>query len=247
MLLEYALPREYFAEDTLLPERVMLVAERWCSLLLFGALVSPLPLLNLATLWAWAWYLESSGYSRLAALEDKTQGVLMMLTCLAEGPRLFFVIARVRALAAQSGGKISLVGWSLGGVMARHMAREHPECVRQVITLGAPFTGNPMATSIREFYETLSGESFDSPETLAAWRDNREPPLVPTTSIYSKTDGITAWQNCLEIETDLAQNIEVFGSHAGLPHNPLALYTIAKRLAQVDQHEDRPAALAAAS
>ena len=100
MLLEYALPREYFAEDTLLPERVMLVAERWCSLLLFGALVSPLPLLNLATLWAWAWYLESSGYSRLAALEDKTQGVLMMLTCLAEGPLLFFVIARVRALAA---------------------------------------------------------------------------------------------------------------------------------------------------
>lgn len=149
---------------------------------------------------------------------------------------------RVRALAAQSGGKISLVGWSLGGVMARHMAREHPECIRQVITLGAPFTGNPMATSIRDFYETMSGESFDSPETLAAWRDNREPPLVPTTSIYSKTDGITAWQNCLEIETDIAENIEVFGSHAGLPHNPLALYTIAKRLARVDERAAAPSA-----
>ena len=65
---------------------------------------------------------------------------------------------------------------------------------------------------------------------------------MPTTSIYSKTDGITAWQNCLEIETDIAENIEVFGSHAGLPHNPLALYTIAKRLARVDERAAAPSA-----
>ena len=57
-------------------------------------------------------------------------------------------------------------------------------------------------------------------------------PAVPTTSIYSKTDGITAWQNCLEVETPRAENIEVFGSHMGLPHNPMALYAIADRLAQ---------------
>lgn len=139
---------------------------------------------------------------------------------------------RVKTLAATSGQKISLVGWSLGGVMARHMARDHPEYVRQVITLGAPFTGNPTATSIRHFYELLSGENLDASHTRNAWQANRAAPAVPTTSIYSKSDGITAWQNCLEIETANAENIEVVGSHMGLPHNAMALYAVADRLAQ---------------
>ena len=143
--------------------------------------------------------------------------------------------ARVGRIAKSSGGKISLIGWSLGGVMARHMAREHPESIRQVITLGAPFTGNPAATSVRGVYEHLSGENFDSPDVQLAWLSNREPPPVPTTSIYSKTDGITAWQNCLEIETELAENVEVFGSHTGLPHNPMVLCAIAQRLARGDR------------
>lgn len=143
--------------------------------------------------------------------------------------------ARVMKIAEVSGGKISLIGWSLGGVMARHMAREYPEAIRQVITLGAPFTGNPAATTVRRLYEHLSGESFDAPDVQKTWRSQRAPPPVHTTSIYTKTDGITAWQNCLEIETELAENVEVFGSHIGLPHNPMALYAIAKRLARSDQ------------
>ena len=103
---------------------------------------------------------------------------------------------RVKALAASSGRKISLVGWSLGGVMARHMARDLPNCVRQVVTLGAPFTGDPTATTIRPFYEMLSGEDLDSAQSREAWCANRAAPLVRTTSIYSKSDGVTAWQNC---------------------------------------------------
>lgn len=142
---------------------------------------------------------------------------------------------RVQKIAKSSGGKISLIGWSLGGVMARHMAREHPESIRQVITLGAPFTGNPAATTVRELYERVSGERFDSPDVQRAWKSNRAPPPIPTTSIYSKSDGITAWQNCLEVESDLAENIEVFGSHVGLPHNPMVLQVIASRLARPDQ------------
>jgi len=139
---------------------------------------------------------------------------------------------RVETLAATSGRKISLVGWSLGGVMARHMARDHPDCVRQVVTLGAPFTGDPTASSIRPFYEMVSGEDLDASHSRRAWQANRAPPSVPTTSIYSKSDGVTAWQNCLEIETGTAQNIEVVGSHMGLPHNAMALYAVADRLAQ---------------
>ena len=140
--------------------------------------------------------------------------------------------ARVRQLARKNGHRISIVGWSLGGVMARHMAREHPEHIRRVITLGAPFTGNPSATSVRGMYELLSGDNFDSAETMAHWQANQAPPQqVPTTSIYSRTDGVTAWQNCLETETRLATNVEVMGSHMGLPHNPLALYAMAEQLA----------------
>ena len=139
---------------------------------------------------------------------------------------------RVETLAATSGRKISLVGWSLGGVMARHMARDHPESVRQVVSLGAPFTGDPRATSIRKFYEMMSGDDMDAPHSRSAWQANRAPPSVPTTSIYSKSDGITAWQNFLEIETATAENVEVAGSHLGLPHNAMALHVVADRLAQ---------------
>lgn len=140
--------------------------------------------------------------------------------------------ARVEEVAADSGQKISVIGWSLGGVMARQMAREHPELIRQVITLGAPFTGDPRATSIRHFYEMASGELLDAPEARRKWEANRAAPSVPATSIYSRTDGITAWRNCLEEETATAENIEIFGSHMGLPVNPMALYTVAGRLAQ---------------
>ena len=139
---------------------------------------------------------------------------------------------RVKSFAASSGRKISLVGWSLGGVMARHMARDLPDCVRQVVTLGAPFTGDPTATNIRPFYELLSGEDLDSSHSRKAWRANRAAPSVRTTSIFSKSDGVTAWQNCIEIETEFAENIEVVGSHMGLPHNAMALYAVADRLAQ---------------
>lgn len=139
---------------------------------------------------------------------------------------------RVEEVAAASGKKISLIGWSLGGVMARQMAREHPELVRQVITLGAPFTGDPRATSIRSYYEWTSGEQLDAPESRQAWEANRAAPTVPTTSIYSRSDGITAWRNCLEEETATAENIEIVSSHIGLTINPMALYVVADRLAQ---------------
>ena len=116
--------------------------------------------------------------------------------------------------------------------MARHMARDLPESVRQVITLGAPFTGDPKATSIRKLYEMLSGDDMDAPQSRAAWHANRAPPSVPTTSIYSRSDGITAWQNFLEIETAIAENVEIVGSHLGLLHNAVALSVVADRLAQ---------------
>jgi pimeloyl-ACP methyl ester carboxylesterase len=140
--------------------------------------------------------------------------------------------ARMAQIARCSGEKVSLVGWSLGGTMARQMAREHPEWVRRVITLGSPFTGNPDAIAIRRMYERISRETLDSDHWRARFERDRAAPGVPTSAIYSPNDGITAWQNCVEEAADHIENIEVGGSHLGLTHNPQVLLHIAEILAR---------------
>ncbi|MBN8971484.1 MAG: alpha/beta fold hydrolase [Rhizobiales bacterium] len=137
--------------------------------------------------------------------------------------------ARLAELADRYQRKVSLIGWSLGGVFARELARRSPSLVRQVITLGSPFASEPKASNAWQLYEYLSERKVDDwPE-----RENmRLPPPVPSTAIYSRTDGIVAWQGCREQEATTTQNIEVEGSHCGLGHHPAVLYAIADRLAQ---------------
>ena len=124
---------------------------------------------------------------------------------------------------------VSLIGWSLGGVYAREVAKEMPDKSRCVITLGAPFTGHPRATNAWRAYEILSGQKVEDMETMEQVR--RAPP-VPTTSIYSRSDGIVSWRCSVNEEGPLAENIEVHASHVGMGMNPLALYAVADRLAQ---------------
>ena len=100
--------------------------------------------------------------------------------------------------------KISLVGWSLGGVYARLLAQKYPDKVRQVITLGSPFGGRPR-----------SGEPLHN---------------VPSTAIFSKTDGVVPWLIASQQPTDIAENIEVYSSHLGLGFNSAVLYALADRL-----------------
>ena len=142
------------------------------------------------------------------------------------------MMQRIEELYARYGGrKLSLVGWSLGGIYARQLAKRLPDKVRSVISLGSPFTGSPKATNAWRVYELASGQRVDD-------RDNHiagalaDPPPVPTTSIFSRSDGICAWQTCLNEERDEVENIEVYGSHCGLGHHPAAVYAIADRLAQ---------------
>jgi pimeloyl-ACP methyl ester carboxylesterase len=147
------------------------------------------------------------------------------------GPRAGVLEAareRVRALAAASGRPVSLLGWSLGGVYARELAKEMPERVRCVITLGSPFAGPVrQATNAWWLFERVSGApDADMMAALA------EPPPVPTTSIYSRTDGIVAWQCSVNPPAPRAENIEVHASHIGLGLNPLAMVAIVDRLAQ---------------
>ena len=148
------------------------------------------------------------------------------------GPREGVVrksVERVLQIHRDTGRKVSLIGWSLGGVYAREFAKALPDAVRAVITLGTPFTGDPKATNAWRLYEFASGHKLDDPELLAHLR---EAPPVPTTSIFSRSDGVVAWQCSVEKEGPLAENIEVEASHLGMGLNPMTFYAIADRLAQ---------------
>ena len=123
---------------------------------------------------------------------------------------------------------VSLIGISLGGVYARELAKLAPELVRCVITLASPFKGPHRASNVFRLYEFLSGrKATELPDDAFA-----HPPPLPTTAIYTRSDGIVAWQRCVENAGPRSESIEVIGSHSGLGHNALALYVVADRLAQ---------------
>lgn len=142
------------------------------------------------------------------------------------------IIIRAHEISYQSGRKISLVGWSLGGVYAREVARRHPHIIRQVITLGSPFQHVGHGNNIKWLYELVSQDEIEGLDNQLV-EDMKHPPPVPSTAIYTKGDGIVSWKCCIErFEDHQTQNIEVSGSHCGLGHNPVVLFCIADRLAQ---------------
>jgi len=141
------------------------------------------------------------------------------------------LLARLKAIHDSTGQKVSIVGWSLGGIMARQLSRWAPDAVRQVISLGSPFAGDPSATNVGGLYQALTGQSIDDPDVRKQLRESELPPPVPATAIYSRTDGIVAWQNCIEPEAATSETIEVYGSHCGLGVNPAVLFAVADRLA----------------
>lgn len=140
------------------------------------------------------------------------------------------VAARVIELEQQSGSKVSLVGWSRGGIIAREVARQIPASVRAVITLGSPFAA-PGASNVRAIWRLLTGQKYDPP-TLARISRLAQPIPVPATSIYTRTDGVVAWRACLEPDGEQRENIEVNTTHIGLGFHAPALWVIADRLAQ---------------
>ncbi|MBY0520310.1 MAG: alpha/beta hydrolase [Sphingomonas sp.] len=142
------------------------------------------------------------------------------------------LIGRLDQIHKTTGKRVSLIGWSLGGVMARQLSRRLPGAVRQVISLGSPFAGTPKATNVWRAYEMLTGQKIDDSETREQLRESATPPPVPSTSIYTREDGVVAWQNCVEPRSAETDNIEVHGSHCGLGVNPAVLYAVADRLSQ---------------
>jgi dienelactone hydrolase len=138
---------------------------------------------------------------------------------------------RLAAIHASSGRKVSIVGWSLGGVYARDLALSAPDMVRYVVTLGSPFANDVRATNATRLYEALSGDVVgNDPEFLDALSGDLP---VPTTSIFSRADGVVNWKTCLLRPSAAAENVEVYlASHVGLGVNPAVLWAVADRLAQ---------------
>ena len=139
---------------------------------------------------------------------------------------------RLKGLHEHDSRPLSLVGWSLGGIYAREIARARPEAVRTVVTLGSPFRPvpgyeshvAPLARSLARSWGT------DVPGTRSRGDD---PPLpVPSTAVFSRTDGIVPWQACVNSGSGRHETIEVVGSHCGLGHHPAVLLVVADRLAQ---------------
>jgi pimeloyl-ACP methyl ester carboxylesterase len=220
MLLEGRAPLEYFS---------MLAAYPWLRSLPRGdghpVMVFPGMGANDATTWPLRSFLQSLGY----VTQAWGQGLNF-------GPRrgvLERCAGDIRALSERTGQPVSLIGWSLGGLYAREMAKEQPSLARCAITLGTPFSGHPKATNAWRIYEWLTGTSVGDPTLI---EQIRKPPPVPTTSIYSRTDGIVSWRCSLNEPGPLAENIEVHASHVGMGMNPLALFAVADRLAQPIGH-----------
>jgi pimeloyl-ACP methyl ester carboxylesterase len=137
---------------------------------------------------------------------------------------------RLLHLHRRHGRRVSLIGWSLGGIYARELARAHPERVRCVITLGSPFRDVSATHAARLVALRPGGRPL---REATALRDALARPLtVPSTAIYSKTDGIVAWRSCLEVPGPLRESVEVACSHTGMGFHPAALGVIADRLAQ---------------
>ncbi len=135
-------------------------------------------------------------------------------------------------LAARGEAPLTVIGWSLGGLFARSLATRSPDLVRQVITLGSPFAlTDRNQTRAAQAFRRRSHLHAEAARGILMPAEIRGPLPVPATSIWSREDGIVAWQACVEPAGPQAENIAVHGSHLGLGHNPAVLWVVADRLA----------------
>ena len=169
-------------------------------------------------------FIEKQGYQAIAWDLGRNKGEVELLDLL---------FLKLEEIYEETGRKISIVGWSLGGVLARQLGKGKPHLVRQVITLGSPFRDIAAPNNASWLYNLVSGGKRVVDLDPDLLNDLPKPAPVPTTAIYSKEDGVVAWEVCMEEkETNIHQNIQVRGSHIGLGFNTAVLKIISNRLAQ---------------
>ncbi len=172
-------------------------------------------------------FLTQLGYKALPWLQGTNSG----------DPRLLdSVMKRFYRTHQVYGEQISLVGQSLGGVFSREIARQFPDAVRCVVTLGSPFMADSGASTspmVEKLFEQMSGLTVeDMRDRLPNPEMQTEPLGMPCTAIYSKEDGVVHWRTCVEPDSPTTENIRVLGSHTGMAMNPDVLRVVADRLSQ---------------
>ena len=143
----------------------------------------------------------------------------------AEGEVLIAAVERLHA----SAGPVTLIGVSLGGIVARLVAHRRPELVREVITISSPFAGSGKATNVWRAFEWMTGERLDDPAVIARSDAIAAPLPVPATAIWSRSDGLVAGAICRD---EAGAAIEVRSSHLGVQVKPEVLLAVARVLAQ---------------
>ena len=140
------------------------------------------------------------------------------------------VTDRVASLADANGGPVQMLGWSRGGVLAREVARDRPDLVSRVITMGSPVQGGTRGTSIGAMVRRETGMS---PAQMLALMQQRQARSIqtPIVALYSKTDGVVAWQACVDEHSPNVTHHEVAASHVGMGCNPQVFRLVAQALA----------------
>lgn len=138
------------------------------------------------------------------------------------------LVPKVRAWAEEAGRPVTLIGWSLGGVIARELARVLPDHVDQVITYGSPIVGGPRYTLGAYTLDEATAAHFEARQALL---DQGGPLRLPITVIFSRQDRIVAWEACIDRVSPNAVHVEVDSTHIGMSYDPDVWRVVAQRLA----------------
>ena len=153
-------------------------------------------------------------------------------------PRL---LRRLGNLSRRSKQKVAIIGWSFGGYLARELARERPDLVRLVITLGTPVVGGPKYTVAAESYRKR-GIDIEAVAAEVEQRNRMGNLEVPVVAIYSRKDAVVAWQACIDNHTPNIEHVEVKSTHLGFGFSADVYKVIAQRLTQFERHGAAPTA-----
>jgi pimeloyl-ACP methyl ester carboxylesterase len=148
------------------------------------------------------------------------------------------VLKRLASFSRRSNQKVTLIGWSFGGYVAREIARERPDLVRQVITLGTPVIGGPKYTVVAKMYRRRGMDI----EAIAAEVERRNHAALletPVVAIYSRGDAVVAWEACIDRQTPNVEHVEVKTTHLGFGFSADVYKIIARRLAEAANQQEK--------
>ena len=178
------------------------------------------------------WFLRDLGYNVFAWELGRNIGPTKQIV---DGLK-----SRLELIHSRFEEPVTVIGWSLGGIYARALADHFASRVRHVITLGSPFRISDRSdTNAAPLYSAMSDRHAVPNLTELHFKSYRGAPKVPSTSIFTRTDGVVPWRSCVDDAAPRSENIEVRGSHMGLGHNSAALLVLADRL-RLELDEWRP-------